>query len=159
MYAEKTNSKLKKQLLDADHLDQAQHFLVRHVVERAFVFFFEAFAQKFRGDETSFAVGEVTAALFTEFDESGIREADNAADSIHVELGVDGVAVAGGDGVPDVGEAAVINVAAQFRSHFKRADELVHGAGIREYRVSRHGILFFWNVAAIYWRCRRNADN
>src|SRR5258708_37245500 len=97
-------------LLDADHFDQAQHFLVRHVVERALVFLFEAFAEKFRGDKTSFPVGKVAAALFTKFNEGGIRPAYNPTDSVHIELGVDGIAVARGDGVPDVRKTPVVHL-------------------------------------------------
>jgi hypothetical protein len=36
---------------------------VRHVVERALVFLFEAFPEKFRGDKTPLAVRQVAAAF------------------------------------------------------------------------------------------------
>ena len=47
---------LQGSLLDADLIDQAQHFIMRHVVQRAHVFFLEALAQILGGDITGFAV-------------------------------------------------------------------------------------------------------
>src|SRR6266849_8023931 len=99
-------------LLDAYHLDEPLHFLVRHIVERALVFFFQAFAKIFRGDKTCFAVGQVSAGLFAKFNKGGMREANDAACSIHFELSVDSVAVARRYGAPDVRKAAIVDVAA-----------------------------------------------
>jgi len=74
---------VKADYFDADHFDQAHHFFVRHVIEETLVLFFQAFAKIFRGDKTCFPVGEVSAGLFAKFNKSGMREAYDAAYSIH----------------------------------------------------------------------------
>lgn len=89
-------------------------FVVGDIVERAVVLLFQAFAQILRSNKTSFAVGEVASGFVAKFDEGGVGKTNDAAGAINVELGIDGVTVAGGNGVPDVGEAAIVDVAAQF---------------------------------------------
>ncbi len=59
-----------------------------------------------------------------------MREPHDVWLAIDKEFRVDGVRVPCGDAVPHMREAALIGLAAQFRSHFKRADELAHRAGI-----------------------------
>src|ERR1700741_2046901 len=118
-------------LLDSDLGDEAVHFFVGHIVERALVFFFQALAEIFGGFETCFAVGEVAPGLFAKLDEGGVGQANDAADAIDFEFGIDGIAVAGGGGVPDMRKAAIVEVAAKFGSDFKGANELVHGTVVR----------------------------
>jgi len=48
--------------------------------------------------------------------------------AVYEEFCVDGVGVTRGDAVPHVREAALIVLASQLGGHFKRADELAHGA-------------------------------
>jgi len=105
---------------------------VGHVVERANIFFFEAFTQIFGGYKAGFAVGQVTSGLFSEFHEGGVGQSDDVGLAIHEKLRVDGIRVAGGDAIPHVREAALMSLTRQFGSHFEGADELAHGAGIRE---------------------------
>jgi hypothetical protein len=105
---------------------------VRNVVERADIFFFEAFAQIFRGYEAGFAVGQVASGFFAEFYEGGVGQSNDVSLAIDKEFRVDGVRVAGGDAVPHVREAALVGLPRQFGNHFEGADELTHGAGIRQ---------------------------
>src|SRR6266403_3098437 len=137
-------------LFYANLCDQAQNFALRHVVERAQIIFFEALAQIFRGDKAGFAIGQVALALFTELHESGMRQPDNVRGAVHEKFGVDGVRVPGGDAVPHVREAALVRLIGELRSHFERADELAHGAGIREYGACRQAISLFFSRISVF---------
>src|SRR5437899_11080887 len=130
------------ELLDADQIDQAQHFTFRDVIERASIFFFEAFAQIFRGDKTCFAVGQVTPRLLAQFHERSMREPHHVRLAINKEFRVDGVRVPRGDAVPQMRKPALIGLPAQLRSHLKRADELAHRAGIGKYGACCHVVSF-----------------
>ena len=101
-----------------------------NVVQGTLVLFFEAFAEIFGGDEAGFAISEVASVLFAKLHEGGVREANDAAVVVGGKFRVDGVAVAGGDAVPDVRELAVIDLAGKFGDHIKGADELIHSADI-----------------------------
>src|SRR6266403_120859 len=137
-------------LFHANLCDQAQNFALRHVVERAQIILFETLAQIFRGDKAGFAVGQVALALFTELHESSVRQPADVRGAVHEKLGVDGVRVPGGDPVPHVREAALVCLASQLRSHFEGADELAHGAGIREYGACRQAISLFFPRISVF---------
>ena len=109
-------------LLNSDLRNQAQDGVVRDIVEFAFVFFLEAFAKKFGGDETGFAVGQVAAGLIAKRGECGVREADDERAVFYEKFCVDGVGMARGNAVPHVREAAAIVVAGEFRLDVKDAD-------------------------------------
>ena len=119
-----------KHLFNSDLIDQAKDIVVVDVVEGALVFFLEALAQVFGGDEAGFAVGQVASGAFAEFHEGGVRKAHDEALAIDQEFRVDGVGMARSDAVPIVGEAAVVDLSAQFRGYVKCADKLAHGAGV-----------------------------
>ncbi len=71
-----------------------------------------------------------------------MRQPDNVCGAIHKKLRVDGVRVARGNAIPHMREAALIGLPGQFGSDFEGADELAHGAGIREYWACRHAVSF-----------------
>src|SRR5260370_35467136 len=105
---------------------------------RRLSFVLGGFAERFRGGEAWFAVGQVAAGFVTEFAERGVRQANNVGGTIHKKLGIDGVRVACGNAVPHMREAALIGLPGQFGSDFEGADELAHGAGIGEYWAGCH---------------------
>lgn len=100
--------------LNSDLGNEAEDVVVEDIVEFAFVFLFEAFAQKFRRDEAGFAISEFAAGFFAKSDKRGVCEADDASVAVIIEkeFSVNGVGVACGDAVPHVREAAVIDLAA-----------------------------------------------
>jgi hypothetical protein len=59
-----------------------------------------------------------------------MRQAHDVAFTIHDEFGVDRVAVPCSNGVPDMREAAIVNVTGKLGGHLKGGDELVHRSGI-----------------------------
>src|SRR5437867_11788716 len=85
-------------LLNSDLRDEAEHVIAEDVVEFAFVFFLEAFAQEFGGDETGFAVSEVASGFIAKRGERGVGEADDASVAIIVEkeFGINCIGVARG---------------------------------------------------------------
>src|SRR5689334_5813883 len=64
-------------LLDADLGNETSHIFLGDVIELAFVFFFQAFAQIFRGNEARFTVAEVAAGPGAEFDERRVCQAND----------------------------------------------------------------------------------
>src|SRR5882724_481376 len=125
-------------LLNSDLRDETQNFVVRDVVEFAFVFFLEAFAQKFRGDEAGFTVGEIAAGFFAKRGEPRMGEADDERVVFHKEFRVYRVGVARGNAVPHVRKTAAIIAAAQFRLDVKDADKFTHFACVCQHRVGCH---------------------
>src|SRR6266404_7132588 len=117
-------------LLDSDLLDQAQDVGFRHVVEWPLVFFFQPLAQKIRGDEAGFAVGQVAAKAFAEFHEGLVRQPQDQRLAIDKKFRVDGVRVARGNAVPHVRKPALKYGAGQLGSHLKGAHKGAHGAAI-----------------------------
>jgi hypothetical protein len=61
-----------------------------------------------------------------------VGQSDDECLAIDKEFSVDRVRVARGDAIPHVREAALKGLPGQFRSHFESADELAHGARIRQ---------------------------
>jgi hypothetical protein len=116
----------------ADLGDQAEDIVVRHVIEWAHVFFFEALAQVFGGYKTGFAIGQVAPGFVAEFHEGGVGQSDDVGLAIDKKLRVDRIRVARGDAIPHVRKAALKSLACQFGSHFEGADELAHGASVRQ---------------------------
>ena len=113
-------------LLDSDLRDEAEDVVVEDVVEFALVFFLEAFAQEFRGDEAGFAIGQVATSFVAKRGECGVSEADDESAIFDEEFCVDSVGMARGDAVPHVRKAALIDFAGQLGNHFERANELAH---------------------------------
>src|ERR1035438_2495900 len=122
-------------LLDADGVDQPEHVVVEDVVERAYVLFFEAFAQVFGRHEAALAVGQVAASAISEGDERGVRESDDVGFAIDVKFCVDGVGVTRGDTVPHMGEAALISLPGKLGSYVEGSDERAHRPGIGQRRL------------------------
>jgi hypothetical protein len=117
-------------LLDADLLDQSQNILVGHVVYRAHIFLFQALSQVIRGDKAGLAIGQIASAALAKFYERSMRQTDHHDLAIDKKLGIDSVAVACGDAVPQVRKPAFVNVPGQFGSHIEGAHKFFHGAGV-----------------------------
>ena len=128
--SDETNATFQPLLLNSDLLDQAQHVGFGDVVERSLVFFLEAFAQIFGGDEAGFAVGQIPAGALAKFHESGVRQPEDNGPAIDEKFRVDGIGVARGDAVPHVRKAAVVDDVSEFGWDVERADECAHRADI-----------------------------
>src|ERR1700731_2221609 len=61
-------------------------------------------------------------------------QAEHDSLAVDIELGVDGVAVARGDAVPHVREAALVGLAGELRGHVKNPDKRAHLADVGERR-------------------------
>src|ERR1700680_2975306 len=114
-------------LLDADLLDQSQNILMSYVVYRAHIFLFQALSQVVRGDKASLAIGQVASATIAKFYECRVRQTDHHDVAVNKKLGIDRVAVARGDAVPQVRKAAFIAVPGQLGSDLEGAYKLFHG--------------------------------
>ncbi len=119
--------------MDAQSVDQAENRVGGHVIEGVFVFLLEALAQVIGGYVAGFAVGQVALVFVAEFDEGHVSQAEHDAFSIHEKFAIDGVAMARGDAVPAMREAAAVNVIGNFGFDLEGADELAHRAKIGNY--------------------------
>jgi hypothetical protein len=111
--------------------DDLIYFIMGDIVERAHIFFLKPLAQIFRGNKARFAVGQVPPGFFPKFDKRRVRKSHDVPFTIYVELCIDGVAMARGDGIPDMRKAAIVNMPTELRGDIKRANELAHGAVVR----------------------------
>src|ERR1700681_676351 len=103
-------------LLDADLLDQSQNILMGYVVYRAHIFLFQALSQVVCGDKAGLAIRQIASATFAKFHKRGMRQTDHDDVAVDKKFGIDGVAVAGGDAVPQVRKTAFIVVPGQLGS-------------------------------------------
>src|SRR5262249_29375362 len=131
-------------LLDAYRGDEAGDVGIGNVVQLTLVLFFESFAQIFRGNETRFAVPQITPRLGPEPYRSGWRQAHHQGIPVHKEFGIDRVGVAGGDSVPHVRETALIDLAGQLGSDLEGAHELAHGAVVGQDGICGHALAPPW---------------
>jgi len=78
-------------------------------------------SQVIRGDEAGLAIGQVAAAALAKIYKRGMSQTDHYHVTVDKKFGIDGVAVTGGDAIPQVEKSAFVGVSGQLGSHFKGA--------------------------------------